>query len=100
MTSLEQIITIVSISAPAIVTMITSIILSIINKVTVKSVSTKIEEMKAEVKSSKEYTELKAQHVLVHQENIALKKKLNELLTKIDKVVRNESDDEQTNQTV
>ena len=43
------------------------------------------------VKDTKEYDELKDQLAIVHQENIELKKKLNELLTKIDHISRGEN---------
>lgn len=47
-----------------------------------------IAELKAEVTKTKEYDEVKTQLVVVHQENIELKKKLNELLITLDKVQR------------
>lgn len=50
------------------------------------------ELLRTEVQSSKEYEELKAQLLVSHQENQQLRRKLNELLTKIDHVRR--SDDE------
>ena len=45
-----------------------------------------------EIRSTKEYDELKDQLSIVHQENIELKKKLNELLTKIDHITRGENE--------
>ena len=45
-----------------------------------------------EIRSTKEYDELKDQLAIVHQENIELKKKLNELLTKIDHITRGEEE--------
>ena len=45
-----------------------------------------------EIRSTKEYDELKDQLAIVHQENIELKKKLNELLTKIDHISRGENE--------
>ena len=45
-----------------------------------------------EIKSTKEYDELKDQLAIVHQENIELKKKLNDLLTKIDHITRGENE--------
>lgn len=45
-----------------------------------------------EIRSTKEYDELKDQLAIVHQENIELKKKLNELLTKIDHITRGENE--------
>ena len=47
-----------------------------------------ITELKAEVTKTKEYDEVKAQLAIAHQENVELKKKLNELLTAIDKIKR------------
>lgn len=44
------------------------------------------------VKDTKEYDELKDQLAIVHQENIELKKKLNELLTKMDHISRGENE--------
>lgn len=46
------------------------------------------ETLKAEVQESKQYEELKRQLVTAHQENRELKKKINELLTKIDHIRR------------
>lgn len=45
-----------------------------------------------EIRSTKEYDELKDQLAIVHQENIELKKKLNYLLTKIDHITRGENE--------
>lgn len=45
-----------------------------------------------EIRSTKEYDELKDQLAIVHQENIELKKKLNELLTKIDHISRGDNE--------
>ena len=53
--------------------------------------------MKEEIKSTKEYKAVKEQLVLSHQENVALQKKINELLTKIDHIQRGEDTHEQTN---
>lgn len=50
------------------------------------------EALTTEVKDSKQYEELKAQLVIAHQENRELKKKLNELLTKIDRISRAEEE--------
>ena len=45
-------------------------------------------ELKSEVISTKEYSELKKELKAAHQENVELKKKLNELLTAITKIKR------------
>lgn len=45
-------------------------------------------ELKNEVTKTKEYDEVKAQLAIAHQENVELKKKINELLTAIDKIHR------------
>ena len=59
-----------------------------------KEVMNELIELKKEVKDSKEYDNLKDQLTIVHQENVVLKKKINELLTKIDRVARKEDHDE------
>ena len=46
------------------------------------------ELLKKEVEESNQYTELKKQLVTAHQENRELKKKINELLTKMDHIRR------------
>lgn len=79
-------------AAPA----ITSIIGIIVAVVKMKSnqdsklneVMEKFELLETEVKSSKEYVDLKAQLLVAHQENRELRKKLNEFLTKIDHIRR------------
>lgn len=45
-------------------------------------------ELKGEVINTKEYQDVKAQLKVAHQENIELKKLLKELLTKIDRIKR------------
>lgn len=80
---------------------ITSIIGIIVAVVKMKSnqdaklneVMEKFEQLETEVKSSKEYDDLKAQLRVAHQENRELRKKLNEFLTKIDHIRR--TDDEE-----
>lgn len=59
-----------------------------------KEVIEELKVLKTEVKNSKEYDELKDQLKVVHLENIQLKKKLNELLNKIDRVNRKDEHDE------
>lgn len=79
-------------AAPAI-TAILGIVLSVLklikaNKVSSDTLITKFEEVREEVMNTKEYEDLKAQLTIAHQENIELKKKINELLTVLDKVSR------------
>lgn len=49
---------------------------------------TKFEEVRTEVMNTKEYESLKEELKIAHQENRELKKKMNELLTKMDRVTR------------
>lgn len=51
---------------------------------------TTFEKVRQEVLDTKEYEELKSQLLIAHQENRELKKKINELLTKIDHIKREE----------
>lgn len=51
------------------------------NKTNYKALNDKFEEVKQQVLDMKEYQSLKDQLQIVHQENIELRKKLNELLT-------------------
>lgn len=92
----EQIYTLIIAAAPSI-TAIVGIVFAIVkgiknNKTTSKDILDRFEEMREEVMNTKEYSDLKAQLKLAHQENYELKKKLNELLTKIDHIHRNEGD--------
>lgn len=92
----EQIYTLIIAAAPSI-TAIIGIVFAIVkgiknNKTTSKDIIDKFEEMREEVMNTKEYSDLKAQLKLAYQENYELKKKLNELLTKIDHIQRNEGD--------
>jgi hypothetical protein len=90
--TIEMIITTILAAAPSLLATIAVAIFTAINK---KFTKEKVEEAvesvemaRAAITSSKEYTELKDQLVLVHKENVALKKTVNELLTKIDRVSR------------
>ena len=99
----EQIIGIIVAAAPSL-TAIIGIIAAVVkgiksNKVTsgdvigkLETTSTdvinKFEEVRQEIFNTKEYNELKEQLLVAHQENYELKKKLNELLTKIDHIQR------------
>lgn len=85
------IITLITASAPAIVSIIgcaTSFIKS--KKFINKNVIDKFEEVRKEVADTKQMEELKKQLMVAHQENAIIKRKLNELLTKIDNVDRKE----------
>ena len=53
----------------------------------------RFEALQEEVHNSKEYDELKRQLLTAHQENRELRKKLNELLTKIDHIRREDEND-------
>lgn len=92
----EQIYTLIIAAAPSI-TAIIGIVFAIVkgiknNKTTSKDIIDKFEEMREEVFNTKEYSDLKAQLKIAYQENYELKKKLNELLTKIDHIQRNEGE--------
>ena len=92
--TVEQIMAIIVAAAPSI-TAIIGIIFAVIkgiksNKTTSKDVIDKFEEVRQEIFNTKEYSDLKNQLTLAHQENRELKKKINELLTSIDKIQRKE----------
>lgn len=94
--TINEIYAIIIASAPAI-TAVIGIIFAVIkgirnNKDTVKELKDAFEDMREEVVNTKEYEELKAQYKVVMQENIDLKRKFNELLTKMDRVYRGEED--------
>ena len=93
---LEQIYTLIIAAAPSI-TAIIGIIFAVVkgiknNQTTSKDILDKFEELREEVFNTKEYSDLKDQLQIAHQENYALKKKINELLTKIDHIYRNEGE--------
>ena len=93
----EQIMSILIAVAPAL-TAIIGIVAAIVkgiksNKDTSKEVIAKFEEVRQEIFNTKEYSELKAQLLLVSKENYQLKCKLNELLTKIDKIDRTKDEE-------
>ena len=92
----EQIMAIVVAAAPSL-TAIIGIIAAVVkgirsNKATSQDVIDKFEEVRQEIFNTKEYSELKDQLKLAHQENYELKKKINELLTKIDHIKRKEDE--------
>ena len=83
-------------AAPAL-TAVISIIAAVIKlvrsgKITNKNVISKIDELEQKVLDTKEYQSLKQELLIAHQENRTLRQKLNELLTKIDKISRGEED--------
>ena len=84
----EQIMAIVVASAPSLAAIIGSILTVVKNRSISKELTTSFDELKAEVISTKEYTELKEQLIVAHKENMLLKTKINELLTAVDKVIR------------
>lgn len=84
----EQIMSVVVAAAPAITAIIGCVVTFLKNKTTCQSVVNKFEEVRQEIFNTKEYSDLKDQLKIVNQENYELKKKLNELLTKIDKIDR------------
>lgn len=88
----EQIMAIVVAAAPSL-TAIIGIVAAVVkgiktSKTTSQQVIDKFEEVRQEIFNTKEYTDLKNQFKLVQAENCELKKKLNLLLTKIDKIDR------------
>lgn len=88
--TIETIFLAVVAAAPAI-TAIASIIAAVIkviksNKKEIKAVVDELVDLRAEVSKTKEYEELKIQLKEVHKENVALKQKLNELLTEIKRI--------------
>ena len=91
---LEQIYAIIMAATPALTSIIGTILAVVKGIKTNKSTSTdvinKFEEVRQEIFNTKEYSELKDQLLIAHQENYELKQKLNELLTKIDHIQRNE----------
>ena len=92
----DEIYALIIAAAPSI-TAIIGIVFAVIkgirnNQTTSKDILDKFEEMREEVFNTKEYSDLKAQLKIAYQENYELKKKLNELLTKIDHIQRNEGE--------
>lgn len=90
----ELLITLIMAAAPSIIAIlgIIAAVIKCINagKASNKEVIDKFEETRQAVMNTKEYENLKLELQLAHAENRALKKQINELLTKIDKVVREE----------
>lgn len=84
----EQIMSIVVAAAPALASILGIIVAVLKNKSITAQVVDKFEEVRLEIFNTKEYKELKDQLLITQKENYELKKKLNELLTKIDKIDR------------
>ena len=89
---MEEILTILLAAAPSLTAIIGCVVTFLKNKTTCNNVVDKFEEVRQEIFNTKEYSDLKAQLLVAHQENRELKKKLNELLTKIDKIDRSKED--------
>lgn len=89
---IETIIMAILAAAPALTAIIGIIaaVIKLINsgKNTNGQLITKFEEVRTEVMNTKEYESLKEELKIAHQENRELKKKINELLTKMDRVTR------------
>ena len=85
---MSNLMAIVVAAAPALTAIIGIVAAVIKNKNIASEVIDEFAKVREEVANTKEYTEVKNQLKIVYQENIELKKKLNELLTKIDKIDR------------
>ena len=93
---IEEIYALIIAAAPSI-TAIIGIVFAVIkgiknNQTTSKDILDKFEEVREQVFNTREYSELKEQLKIAYEENYELKKKINELLTKIDHIQRNEGD--------
>lgn len=81
-------------SVIAIIACITSTVKGIKQgKLNIQEVMNSFDETRKAVMDTKQYEDLKQELKLAHAQNRELKKKLNELLTKIDKVVRKEEEE-------
>jgi tripartite-type tricarboxylate transporter receptor subunit TctC len=94
MLTFETIITLIVAAAPSLIAII-SIISAMIKliaagKTNSDEVIDKLEETTKAVLDTKEYETLKLELQMAHAENRAIKKQINELLTKIDRIVREE----------
>ena len=85
---MSNLMAIVVAAAPALASIIGIVAAVIKNKNITAEVIDEFAKVREEVANTKEYTDVKNQLKIVYQENIELKKKLNELLTKIDKIDR------------
>lgn len=90
--TIEQIMAVIVAAAPSITAIIGCIVTFFKNKTTCNNVINKFEAMRQEFFNTKQYDELKSQLTLAHQENRELKKKINQLLTKIDHIGREDEE--------
>lgn len=90
--TVEQIMTILVAVGPSLAA-IGGIIAAVLKiKSILGEIFSRFEEVRKEVINTKEYSELKDQILIVNRENQELKKKLNELLTKIDRIDRSKEE--------
>lgn len=94
--TISEIYALIIAAAPAVASII-GIIIAVVKDIKANTKNTtevidKFEEVRQEIFNTKEYSELKTELKIAHQENYELKKKLNELLTKIDHIQRNEDE--------
>ena len=93
----ETLITLIVAAAPsliAIISIITAVIKMIkTGKVSNQEIVDKFEETRQAVLDTKQYEDLKLELKRAHMENLELKKQIKELLTTIDKVVREEEEE-------
>ena len=88
---IDQVMTMVVACAPSLVAM-AGIVVAVVKIVkAIAEVVNKFEEVRQEIFNTKEYSDIKSELKLAHKENRELKTKLNELLTKIDRIDRSEA---------
>ena len=78
--------------APAVAAVIGMIVSVSKNKEANKVVVDKFEALKTEITNTKEFEQLKLELKLAHEENVKLKRQLNEFLMKLDRIYRSEDD--------
>lgn len=76
--------------APAIAAVLGAVINFIKSNRLISKIMDRLSQMESEITSKEEYKQMKAQFNQVQQENLELKHKMNELLTKIDKIDRSQ----------
>lgn len=76
--------------APAIAAVLGAVINFIKSHRLISKIMDRLSQMESEITSKEEYKQMKAQFNQVQQENLELKHKMNELLTKIDKIDRSQ----------
>lgn len=95
--TIEQIITVIIAAAPSILATLAVAFFTAINKKYTRDkigeAVESVEMARSAITSSKEYTDIKEQLLIAHKENVELKKQMNKLLTKIDKVTRNDDEE-------